>query len=448
MVAPSTLNVVELTKRNYSDGIINLVPSDDLLITKDIPFSQEGRTGDEYVLAIRLSNEVGITFAGSGNDLLGINPACSGVIRQARVKPYISMLRTVIPFQTISRTEGGGDVAFVKATQIFVKNNVESHKKFLEIVKIHGQSNKLLGRVNYYSGTYKGVGIINGGGTYPNTYFGSVTLTAGVDTTNRYFQLHMGDIAPGIWVGMAGVKVKQLLAADLSVVAEGKLLAFDSYYGIGKLDFVPVAATAIGSHIFAFEGMEIKNEMVGIKAILKNTGTLFNISAATYPLWKGNVLDNGALKLTPDRIETALAIAVNAGGLEGNLTGYVNPQAYSQVISSEAMAKRQYDYSFSDKEIKTGTKAVRIAYPAGDVILKGHRYIMEGDALLLQTDDWLNSGSQDISLSVKGVPEENLMYFLQDQAGYVFHTYSDQYMLCRKPCRQILVENINYESAT
>jgi len=449
MATTNNLDVVQLAKINYGDLNSKVLPLDDLYINQDIPFSEKERVGQSYIEAIVLGSEVGITFAGSGNELANINPAIAGAVRQATITPYISALRSVIPWQAVSRTAGGAETAFLSASKHVVKNNMISHKRFLEIAKIYGQDTaKLLGRVSYATATYRGVSLTAGAGTLVSPLFGSLTFaTGGIVAATKHILLAPGDNASGIWVGMQGVKVKQLLASDLSVVAEGKLVAYDSSMGILKVDFTPIAASATGSHILCFEGMELSNEMIGIKKIIKNTGTLFGINAATYPLWQGNTVALGAVKLTMARLENAVANAINAGGLSGDVVCYVNPRTFHNVISTE-LASRQYDYSYDKKEIVSGGKAIRFAYADGDIILKGHRYVMEGDALVLRLEDWVNAGSQDIQMSIAGLPDSQIMYFLQEQMGYVFNTYSDQFMLCRAPAKQILIDGINDESAS
>lgn len=443
------LNVVDIAKKVYGKLNTDLLPLDDLHITKDIPFSEKEKVGASYNEAVVLGSEVGITFAGSGNEIANINPAIAGAVKQASIVPYISALRSVIPWQAISRTSGSSETAFIQASQHVVKNNMISHKRFLEIVKIHGQNTtKLLGRVAYFTATYRDVAFTAGAATIVSPLYGSLIIaTGGCVLATKHILINPGDFASGIWVGMQGVKVKQLLASDLSVVAEGKLVSVDSSVGIIKVDFTPVVATAAGSHILCFEGMELSNELVGMKKIMKNTGSLFGISAATYPLWKSSVVTLASVKLTMARLELALANAINAGGLSGDVVGYVNPRTFHNVIGTE-MASRQYDYSYDKKEIVNGGKAIRFAYADGDLVLKGHRYIMEGDAVIVRPEDWVNSGSQDIQMSISGLPDDKIMFFLQDQMGYVFNTYSDQYIFCRCPAKQILIEGINDESAT
>jgi len=447
MSSTSSLNVLEIAKKVYGKLNTDLLPLDDLHITKDIPYSETGRVGSSYCEAVVLGNETGITFAGSGNEIFNINPAIAGAIKQAEIRPYISVLRSVVPWQSISRTAGGESVAFIEASKHVVKSNAISHKRFLEIVKIHGQNTtKLLGRVSYATATYRGAAFTAGTGTLTSSLYGSVTFTNGASTATKHLLVAPGDFASGIWVGMQGVKVKQLLASDLSVVAQGKLVSVDSALGVLLVDFTPVAATATGSHILAFEGMELSNELVGIKKILKNTGSLFGINAAAYPLWKSNVVDAAGAKLGLANLESAVANAINAGGLSGDVSVYVNPRTFHKVISDE-MSKRQYDYSYDKKEITSGGKAIRFAYADGDMVIKGHRYIMEGDSVIIRPEDWVNSGSQDIQMSIAGLPEEKIMYFLIDQGGYAFSTFSDQYIFCRAPAKQILIEGLNDEAA-
>jgi len=448
MSSTSSLNVLDIAKKVYGKLNTDLLPLDDLHLTKDIPYSETGRVGGSYVEAVVLGSEVGITFAGSGNEIFNLNPAIAGAIKQAEIRPYISVLRSVVPWQAISRTAGGEESAFIEASKHVVKSNMISHKRFLEVVKIHGQNTaKLLGRVSYATATYRDVSFTTGTGTLVSGLYGSVAFTNGVNTTSKHLLIAPGDFASGIWVGMQGVKVKQCLASDLSVVAQGKLVSVDSALGILLVDFTPVVATSTTSHVLCFEGMELSNELIGIKKILKNTGSLFGINAATYPLWKANTVVLAGVKLTLTNLEAAVANAINAGGLSGDVDVYVNPRTFHKVISDE-MSKRQYDYSYDKKEIVSGGKAIRFAYADGDMKVKGHRYVMEGDAIIIRTEDWINSGSQDIQMSISGLPEEKLMYFLMEQGGYVFNTYSDQYIFCRAPAKQILIEGINDESAT
>jgi len=445
MTQASISSVVNLFKKNYSKMNANDVLTDGLKITEDIPFSEKARVGESYVEAVILGSEVGITYAGSGSNLFSINPASAGAVQQAVITPYISMLRSIIPYQTISRSSGS-DSAFVEATKHVMKNNIASHKRFLEIAKIYGQATNNLGYVSYATATYRTVSFTNGAGTLISSLFGSVAFTAGVNTTDKYILLAPGNFASGIWVGMQGVKVKQIATSSGLVVAEGTLVAVDSALGILKVDFTPVAASSTTSHKLAFDGMESANEMVGIKKILNNTGSLFSISAATYPLWKANTVALSSVKLTLANLASAVADTVNAGGLMGKVKAYCNPRSFNKVVSDQA-ALRQY-VTDQNKEFKNGAMSIEFAFPDVTLELVGSRYIMEGDCLILRIEDWECGGSSDVQISIPGMPDERLIFSLESQGGYAFNTYADEFIFCRLPAKQTYISGINDESAS
>src|SRR6185295_7167211 len=70
------------------------------------------------------------------------------------------------------------------------------------------------------------------------------------------------------------------------------------------------------------------NEFAGVHKILTNTGTLFNISATSYSLWKGNTYSAASAALSLAKIERAIAQAVNKG-LDTDVTVFVNPRTWA-----------------------------------------------------------------------------------------------------------------------
>ena len=81
---------VQLFKKVYGD-LKDLQPEDQLL-AKDIAFQQSAKTGDSYVIAAVLSAETGWTLGGSGFDAFELNPAISGITKQATVQPSVTVL--------------------------------------------------------------------------------------------------------------------------------------------------------------------------------------------------------------------------------------------------------------------------------------------------------------------------------------------------------------------
>lgn len=428
---------VELFKTVYGD-MHELVP-DSQMLSKDIGWVEGDRVGDTFKEDVVLGDECGITLGGSGQDAFEINPAIAGNVKQTSVTPYITMLPSILPFATISRSLGDKQ-AFFKATKFITKNNLQSHERFLETFRFYGQAPKLLGYVSYYTGTYRQAAFATGTGT-----LNSITFTTGVNTTTKNILFKPGDFASGIWIGRKGVKVKQLDSTG-AIVASGKLTGVNSTYGYITVDFVPVAATSTTSHRLCFDGQESTGEMVGLNAILTTSGTLFGINNTTYELFRGNQFDNNRLKLTLGRLSDYIAGAVNGGGLDGDVTAYVNPRSWSTLSTTEA-GLRVYDKSYSNSKAENGFQDIEYYSQNGRMTIKAHRMVMESDAYVLKLDTWKRSGSAQPGFKVPGM-DDDLIKPLENAAGYQFKSYSDEYVFTPMPAQNLIITNINDESST
>ena len=440
--------VVDLFKSVYGSGH-DLLPQN-YLLEKDIPFDQKQKVGEKYVESVILSNENGITLGGNGYDAFNINPAVAGAVKQIEVQPYSSVLSSIIPWSVISRSAGAGDKeaqkkAFFSATKHIVKNNLKSHSKFMEIFRWYGQSSKKLGSVSYATATYRGVAFTNGGGALEHNGT-SVTYTAGVNTTSNHILMAPGDWASGIWIGSEGMAIEQIASATGLVVASGKVISVDSLNGSIAVDFTPVAATAANSHYIGISGQAGLKEMVGSHKILSTVGTLFGLDNIPYPLFQGNTYNvNGAL-LTLQILELAVANAVNRGGLDGDIRVYVNPRTLAKMINTEA-GRREYDGSYDVEEGKNGFKAIKFYGQNGTIDIIAHRFVMEGDAFGMCLPEWSRSGSAEVSFQVPGI-NKDIIFPLENQAGYAFRSFSDQYLFCYQPSKSIYFYGINDEAAS
>jgi hypothetical protein len=443
MSQTSNADVLQAFKRVYGD-LTNLLP-DDFPLAKYIPFSQKQKVGEKYVEAVCLTNEVGFTLSDS-TDAFELNPAIAGAVRQTEVVPYISVLPSIVPWAVMSRSAGGGDKAFLDATKYVVKNNLRSHARLQETLRLYGRSPYLLGGVSYASQVYRGVAFTNGTGTLPNTRFGSLTFTNGVNTAGKYILFGPGQFAAGIWLGMEGVKIHQVSSAGV-IQASGKLVAVDSAYGILKVDFTPVAASSTTSSRICFDGMQGSGkEYFGIEYILTKTGNLFGIDNTEFSLWSANQYDCQNQKLSLQKFQEAVAGAVNKGGLEGDLDVWLNPRSWATIASTEA-GLRVYDSSYKSSEAEQGFESVCFYTQAGKATFRPHRQVREGIAIAMHSPSWSRSGSAEVSFQVPGIAQD-VIFPLQNQAGYAFRSYSDQYIFNHEPAKQIYFYNINDEAAS
>lgn len=429
--------LVGLFKKVYGD-LTNLLP-EDYPLAKDIPFNQKMKVGEKYVEAVVLTNETGITLSAT-TDAFELNPAIAGVIKQAEVQPYISVLPSIVPWGIMSRSSGGNEQSFYDATKFIVRNNLKSHGKFQEIFRLYGQATALLGYVSYATQTYRGVAFTNGTGT-----LNGIAFTNGINAAGKYILFAPGQFAAGMWTGMEGVKVQQVDANGV-IQASGKMVSVDTTYGYIQVDFTPVAASSTTSSRIAFDGMAAAQDYIGIQKILSTQGSLFGISTTSYSLWQGNTFNCASTKLTLPKFQMAVANMVNRGGMEGDLEVYVNPRTWSNLASTEA-GLRVYDQSYKPSEADNGFESISFYCQAGKATFKPHRYVKEGDAFALHLPTWSRSGSAEVSFQVPGMAQD-IIFPLANQAGYAFRSYSDQYVFCHMPAHNLYFYNINDEAAT
>lgn len=445
MSTQSNNQVIEIFKRVYGDTY-DLVPEDQQL-SKDIEWVEGDKVGDDFREDVVLGDEVGVTLGGSGQDAFEINPAIAGTVKQTSVQPYVMMLPSILPFATISRSLGD-DQSFMRATQFITKNNLKSHERFQETLRFYGQADKLLGRVSYFTGTYRGVAFTNGSAT-----LNGVAFTNGINAAGKLILLAPGEFASGIWVGRKGVRIAQVDSTG-TILASGKLVSVQSKWGYIGVDFTPVApsaATGSGSVRLCFYDQAVQGEMIGMYKILsQQTGTLFGIPVQQYELFRGNFVDykaNGGsgVKWTLSRLQDVIADAVNGGGLEGDLTCYVNPLNWATCSNTEA-GLRVYDKSYSPNQAQNGFQDIEYYSQNGKVTIKAHRHVMEGDAFITKRGTWKRSGSAQPGFRVPGI-EQELIKPLENQAGFQFRSYSDEYIFTPEPAQNILVTGLNPEAS-
>lgn len=441
----STNDVVQLFKKVY--GNINDLQPEDYILGKRIPFSQKQKVGDAYIEAMILSAESGWTLGGSGMDAFDINPAVAGVVKQTSVVPYQSVLPSVVPWGVLSRSAGAGEKAFYDGTKHIVKNNIKSHGKLLEILRLYGQAAALLGYVSYVTGTYRAASFTNGTGTLVSAYFGSLSFTNGVVAGSggnpSYILVGPGSFAAGIWVGSEGCQILEVNSSGTPVQSY-TLLGVDPDLGVLKVNNAPVAASSTTSHRLCFKGQEVAGDMIGVQKILSTSGNLFGIDNSLYSLWQGTQYPVANTRLQDSDLQKAIGRAVNRGGLDGDVLALVNPRTWATLCTDQA-AKRVYDKSYSPSEADNGFESIMFYTQTGKVEVMSHRMVKEGDAFVLHESDWSRSGSAEISFTIPGIDKE-VIFPLQNQAGFAFRSFADQYLFCHAPARSIYISGINDEA--
>jgi hypothetical protein len=77
---------------------------------------KDKQPGNLYHQPVVLGLEHGVTFASSDEDAFNLNAPIAGVIKDAQVKGFPLVLRSVLGYTAASRAAQGGKQAFMDAT--------------------------------------------------------------------------------------------------------------------------------------------------------------------------------------------------------------------------------------------------------------------------------------------------------------------------------------------
>jgi hypothetical protein len=181
------------------------------------------------------------------------------------------------------------------------------------------------------------------------------------------------------------------------------------------------------------------NEFAGLHTILTNTGTLFNISASSYTLWKSSQYPAGSASLSFAKISAAVSRAVEKG-LDSEVMCFVNPRAWADLLSDQA-ALRRYDSSFKSSELENGSEGLRFYSQNGVIEIVPSIFVKQGYAYLVPMDEMLRIGSTDITFRRPGQGDE-FFRDLESAAGYELRAFTDQALFCSAPGKAVIITGI------
>lgn len=403
-----------LFKDVYEDKIVNLVPESSVL-QKRIKFvendKREGRLLHQPVL---LALPTGMTF-GVGAVAL-VTPVAS-TMGDAQIAGAGMTLADRITYDVAAKAASGGVRAFVEATELIVDALTQSMSKFIEIELMWGSSSH---------------------GT-----LGESTVHTGA-TTIGVITIDLAEWSAGIWSGMeninidaynAGVLVNALAPLVVTSVNVSTRVVTVS----GNATDIAAVNTANGTALQLFPYLAFGQEMQGYYNILANTGTMFNINSATYALWQSNVYSALSTALNFGKVQSAVALAT-ARGLMEDVTVFVNPRTYSNLITSQAGARR-YDSSYKKSELENGTESLCFYGPNGKIEIVGHIFMKEGYAFVLPLKRCQRTGATDLTFTLPGMPGE---FFLQlpGYTAYELRCYTLQAAFLNSPAKGVLINLI------
>jgi hypothetical protein len=394
------------------DGVPDLCPNG-VHLQKEIPFDTADSLGLKFVQAVRLSYPNGFTNAkGDGTaGAFSFNNAQPGAQGRAEVLGYQTLLRDQMSYEDAAKLQKDGKPSFQKGIPFFTEGLQKSMRKRIEALSMHGG---------------QGVGTISGS---PSV------------STNAVVTISSATWAPFIWAGNENMEVDAYNGGSLvNTNAPLKLVTSDPVARTVTVsgNSTDLSALANGNVLY-FRGNK-GSEMTGVHGILANTGSLFNIDAAVYSMWKGTQYAPTSGALTFQKLKKAIAISVSRG-LDEDLDLIVHPSTWDD-LNSDILALRRTD-SKDTKKVEIGSEEIVYKSQNGSTRVIASGFQKEGVAFGLCSPKsyWKRIGAADVTFNMPGMGDQ-MFFHLPNNAGVEFRAYTHQAIVCLAPAKQILISNI------
>jgi hypothetical protein len=264
-------------------------------------------------------------------------------------------------------------------------------------------------------------------------FYGQMGYATVASATTTVVTITTAEWAPGIWSGAEGMPIEIRDTTGATSRGEFTVVGVDMDLSTVTLNSSAAAAGVVATDVIWHKG---------VHKIITNTGTLFNINAASYNLWKGNSYSAGSAALSFTKLIKAAARAYEKGA-EGKTLTLVNPRTWTDLLSDQA-ALRKYDTSYSETGLKNGSRSLTFYSQSGEITIEVSNYVKEGYAFLLQSDDWKRVGSSDISFRRPGGGEgaDQFLREVENAAALEIRSWTDQALFCRAPGHQTIIQSI------
>jgi hypothetical protein len=420
----STQSLVGFFKEVYAQEVKDLT-APILKVSNKIKFTEATMVGNRYHAPVDVAMEHGVTAAAAnaGAPVTLIQPV-AGVLQDAQVEGAQIFGRAQVDYESIYRAAQAGPKAFGSATKHIVKRLATSVAKRLEISMLHGQRG--IGAITAQSGAATSrTWTISDESWASGIWAGSVNATLDVWNAALSSKLNTTGAAGSLYITSVNVNSKQVSvtgnATDLS--------AIDTEI-----------ATNGSANIF-WETFSPTTEMAGLDKITRNTGTLFNINAAVYETWAGNIYSTSTGTVSMGKLLEALATPV-AFGAEGDYVAVVSPKAF-EVLNADLAALRMLDQSYGKKGVN-GFGSITYYYQNGSLEIMAHPLQKDGLAHLFNPSEAKRIGATDLTFISRRGTEEALILELANSAGAEMRCYVNQALFIEAPRRTSVLAGITY----
>jgi hypothetical protein len=378
-------------KQKFNKETSQLVPESSHF-QRTVDFRKDLVQGASSEFDICLSNESGFSV---GQGSVTLNGSVDQVSARATVNGYSLILQTKVSYDLIKRASTE-DQAFTKFADGKFLNMVTAMRNREELLCINGR---------------RGVGKIlteNGAGV--------VVMTK-------------ASWIPAFWASAVGAKFVAFDSLTGSTQHGANLTCVEVNVSTRTVTFTSSGTIAdINADDIIFPKGQHNDGRIGLLDIAYNTGTLYGISATTYPLWASNTYDVGTSALTVGKILEASALAANKGASMEKLICYVPAKTMQTLIADESALIRRDPNA---KVLKSGAQGIEISSSTGSIEIVPHLLLPEGVFVMYPPDYTYIIGSCEATSEL--AKDGDIIFDVSDSSDKEMRMFSDHTVFCERP---------------
>jgi hypothetical protein len=357
-----------------------------------LDFRKDLEPGASAEFDVQLSHESGFSI---GTGSVTLNGAVDQVSARATVSGYSHILQAKVSYDLIKRASSD-EKAFAKFADGKFLNMTVAMRNREELLALNGR---------------RGVGKI------------STEDGAGVVVMTKASWI------PAFWASAVGAKFVAFDSLTGSTQHGANLTCTAVDVSTRTVTFTSSGTIAdINANDYIFPKGQHNDGRIGLLDIAYNTGSLYGISATTYPLWCANTFDVGTSALTVGKILEASGLAANKGCSMEKLVCYVPPKTMQTLIADESALIRRDPNA---KVLKSGAQGIEISSSTGNIEIVPHLLIPEGVFVMYPPDYTYIVGSCEATSQV--AKDGDILFDLESSSDKEMRMFSDNTIFCERP---------------
>lgn len=422
-----------MTKTVYADEDINLTIEEDSIsgLTKFAPSGM--KLGNIFEQPVWMTQEHGHTAKeGSARAMHALNSPIAAETAVAQVRGSEYTLTMGLPYGMIS--------SMLSADGAEAKRR--AFKSLVQVARENGRKASVF--IRDYQFLYGGLEATSA--AVGAEGLGIIDSQSGSGTT-RSLVITAASWAPGLWSGAKNRELDGCATAATTVLNSNAAVVVTAVNHSTRTLSVSGNATDLDALVATtrlFPRGFITNEAAGLVRVLKNTGSLHNINAATYPEWNGTATTTtGAL--TWEKVIRSMSRVFDFG----------NTGEYILLTSNGAWIDMMTDLSairtFAEKaggKLEQGANGLVFHGPNDTRIkVRGSSMVKQGYAIGFMPSEVVRVGTQDDQDSVNGSDNSAIFFDKPGYNGVEMRRYWNQSPFCARPTSLFLISGITNKVA-